>query len=299
MLDWNCKLKLDSNRKIIGGSEAALVEGIRRGGDLKVMTEFRHNEHIDVASDRTEMIREVSSFPISVLLEDRWVAAFMSLRQPVGLPMSFGPRPSMSFFMYNQDGHQAIARPHLDGVPVDGVCGQATPVGGEDMPKFHMLDSWDVETNAPSNNFIYDFETFEYLVCDSWEEVLSHDADGNVVFGSIDALDDAFSRGCTVKAGIRGLNADLAEDGTGLDHEVFVEMGWCYYYKEEKLMVGASHPLPRAAPTIPMVYKSRNWDFGWLVIRSDGGVVYRRCDPYTLKFSDEEPRRHAIRWFVQ
>jgi len=34
------------------------------------------------------------------------------------------------------------------------------------------------------------------------------------------------------------------------------------------------------------------------MVRTDGHVVYRRCDPYTLTFSDQ-PLRHAARWFVR
>ena len=38
-----------------------------------------------------------------------------NMPMPVALPGGFGPRESMSRFLYNQDGHQAIARPLLDG----------------------------------------------------------------------------------------------------------------------------------------------------------------------------------------
>ena len=40
-----------------------------------------------------------------------------------------------------------------------------------------------------------------------------------------------------------------------------------------------------------------NWDSGWLVLRTDGVVVYRRCDPYTLAFEDRR-YRCPVRWFV-
>jgi hypothetical protein len=63
------------------------------------------------------------------------------------------------------------------------------------------------------------------------------------------------------------------------------------------LFIIGSHPLVRVRPIVPMRYTSLGWDFGWLMVRSDGHVVYRRCDPYTLKFSDHVSHR-AIRWFV-
>jgi hypothetical protein len=47
-----------------------------------------------------------------------------------------------------------------------------------------------------------------------------------------------------------------------------------------------------------MRYASRSWDFGWLMCRTDGHLVYRRCDPYTLRFTDHTSKT-AIRWFVR
>ena len=88
------------------------------------------------------------------------------------------------------------------------------------MSKYHTLDSWDAETNAPSHNFIYDFEVFKYYVSDSWEEGCAHDDNGRVQSGSVDALGDAFSDGCAVKVGITGFCSDLA-DNASLTHEVF------------------------------------------------------------------------------
>ena len=116
MTKWVSVLELDSRREITGGSPGALCAAIRRGADLRIYTEFIHNEHIDPASDSAELIREVSEFRATYLVEDRWCAGIMTLRQPISLPDAFGPRASMSFFMYNQDGQQAIARPYLDGV---------------------------------------------------------------------------------------------------------------------------------------------------------------------------------------
>lgn len=291
MTSWTCALTLDSSRKIIAGSEAALVDAIRRGASLRVYTEFRHNEHIDVTSANNEKIREVAEFAVTYLVDDRWAAGLMNLRQPVALPDGFGPRPSMSLFLYNQDGHQAIGRPHLDGqetVP--------TPEEGSvEMPKYHLLESWDEATNAPSSNFIYDFDTYKFYVDDTWREVLHHDAEGQVLSGSIDALATAFADGVSVKVGIGGLCDDL---GAALAHEVFVETGSGYYYTEQQLFIAGAHPLIRVRPGIPMRYQRKGWDFGWLVLRTDGAVTYRQCDPYSLAFTDTD-LQHAIRWFVR
>ena len=138
---WRLALTLDKQRQRVGGSEEALADAIRRGADLRIYTEFRHNEHVDRESNNPELVQEVSDFRVTYLLEDRWTAGIMNLRQPVGLVEDgFGPRASMSFFMYNQNGLQAIARPYLDGKPDEGLPGSSPPyaLGGD--PNTHHFD---------------------------------------------------------------------------------------------------------------------------------------------------------------
>ncbi len=74
--------------------------------------------------------------------------------------------------------------------------------------------------------------------------------------------------------------------------------GSAYYYTDQELFIIGSHPIVRVQPNVPMRYTSKGWDFGWLMVRSDGRVVYRRSDPYTLNFSDQVAHR-TIRWFVR
>lgn len=291
-------LTLNADRSVRSGSFAALADAIRRGADLRIATEFRHNEHIDPASDSAELVQEVAEFRVTYLLEDHWSAGIMTLRQPVELPEGFGPRPSMSFFLYNQDGSQAIARPYLDGGPINGSLGPAPLDDHTAMPRYHQHDSWDAGTNAPSSNFIYDFDSYRFLVNDRWQEVLSHAADGSVLAGSVTDLADAFGQGLPVKLGIRGLCADLTSEGeVAPDHEVFVHAGSCYYYTERQLFMTGTHPLVRIRPAIPLRYGSQHWDFGWLMARSDGQVARMLCDPYTLAFRRSQAR-YALRWFV-
>ena len=294
-----CAVELDSQRKVTAGSNAALADAIRRGADLHVQTEFIHNEHIDTKSDSKELIREVAEFRTTYLLEDRAAAGIMTFRQPINLPDGFGPRPSMSFFLYNQDGQQAIARPYLDGPPVMGTPGPSPLDDHSDMPKYHQQDSFDAGTNAPSSNFIYDFNVFRYLVRDDWQEVLSHRADGSVVSGSVDALGDAFTQGCELKAAIRGVCADLSEDGApSPDHELFVHIGSAYFYTEQKLFIAATHPTVRVRPAVPLRYVSKGWDFGWLMPRTDGFCARLLYDPYTLQYHRSNGH-YAMRWFAR
>ena len=104
----------------------------------------------------------------------------------------------MSFFLYNQNGHQAIARPFLDERSAAGKPSPSPIKDWPEMSKYHELESFDADTNAPSSNFIYDFEYFRFMVRPIWREVLSHDADGNVTDGDVNELADTFARGAEV-----------------------------------------------------------------------------------------------------
>lgn len=270
---------------------------MRRGADLRIYTEFYHHEHIRPGSGNHELLQEVSDFRTTYLVDNRWAAGIMTLRMPIDPPEGFGTRPSMSFFLYNEDGTQAIARPFLDGVPTDGVPGPSPLDDHSDMLKYHQHDGWDTGTNAPSSNFTYDFERFRYLVRDDWREVLSHDSEGRVVAGSLDDLIAAFCAGAEIKVGLSDLCADLGGPDA-LTHELFVHAGPGYYSTERRLFCVGTHPTVRVQPTIPLKYRSHGWDFGWLLVRTDGVVFKWLCDPYTLQFEKSEVRC-AVRWFIR
>ena len=296
--EWKTALALSASRKPVSGSAQTLSNAIRRAADLRIATAFHHNEHIDTSSRSPELIQEVAEFRTTYLLDDRWTAAFMTLRQPISLPDSFGPRPSMSFFLYNQDGSQAVARPHLDGQLATGEPGTSPVTPDPTMPKYHQFDSWDGATNAPSQNFTFDFDEYRFLVRDDWEEKLHHTASGKVISGSVRALASEFRSGREVKVAIRNLCADLGERSKPVEHEVFVQTGSCYYYTEQDLFIAGTHPLVRVKPGVPLKYRSKGWDFGWLMVRTDGLVNRWLVDPYTLKFH-KSADHCAIRWFVR
>lgn len=298
MKKWESVLEYDSRRNITAGSPEALRDAIRRGADLRIYTGFQHNEHIDVRSANDDLIEEVSDFPCTYLIDDRWVAAMMTFRQPVQLPDSFGRRASMSFFMYNENGFQSIARPYLDGGHFDSAI-EDTPIR---MDKYHLMSSFDEDTNAPSSNFIYDFFSYRFLVNDCWEEICSTDEDGHVLSGSVRDIEAASLDGCELKVGIADVCGSLSctesEEGVSLPHTVFVQTGPHYFYHREGCMVTETRPFVRVTPQIPMQYASHNWDFGWNIVRTDGNVAGLYYDPYKLiPFRTRE--KHAIRWFAR
>ena len=53
---WQEALVLRADRTVSAGSEVALAKAIRGGADLRIYTEFRHNEHVDPSSDSAELI---------------------------------------------------------------------------------------------------------------------------------------------------------------------------------------------------------------------------------------------------
>jgi hypothetical protein len=292
---WRAALELDSKQTHVSGHEATLQDAIRRGADMRIFTDFRHNEHLDTASSNPELVQEVSDFPTTYLIDNRWVAGIMTFRAPINPPEGFGPRVSMSFFLYNQNGLQAIARPFLDGQPAEGTLGPSPLDDHSQMPKYHQQDNWDALTNAPSSNFIYDFDRIRFLVRDDWQEVFTHDAQGRPTSGSLDALIDAFTAGCELKVALRGVCEGMGSD---LDHEMFVQVGPGYYHTQRRLFSAGTRPTVRVRPSIPLRYESRNWDFGWLMPSSDGTVNLWLCDPYTLRFA-KSSGRYALRWFVR
>ncbi len=296
---WRNTITLDASRNLVAGDVQALRQAIARGADLRIYSEFRHNEHIDTASHNGDLIQETMDMRATYLIDDCWCAGVITLRQPVALPNGFGPRPSLSLFLYNEDGSQAIARPMLDGVPAAGSPGPSPPHDHSEMPKYHEQSRWDDETNAPSSNFVYDFDTLRYFVRDDWQLALHHSSTGEVLAGSYDQIAQVFSQGVEWKISVKGLCADLAELGTEvLPHEVFIQAGSCYLYTGERLMIAASHPLPRIRPSVPLRYASGNWDYAWLVARSDGRVSRLAYNPYTLQ-PTESSGKYEIKWYYR
>ncbi len=189
---WTTALELDSCLQRTAGSSTVLRDAVRRGADLQVMSAFYHDEHVDTGSRQHELVEEAMDMRATFLVEDRWCAGAQTLRQPVELPADFGPRPSLSLFLYNEDGGQAIARPYLDGPPAAGPREEAAPLTYPEMPKYREFSRYDDDTNAPSSNFLYHFEYLRFRVNDDYREVLSHDENGVVTGGSMDELAAAF-----------------------------------------------------------------------------------------------------------
>jgi hypothetical protein len=80
-----------------------LATAIRNGADLRVYTEFFHDEHINTSSHVHELIREVADCRVTYLLDNRWAAGIITLRQPISLPTALALARRRLFFLYKQD----------------------------------------------------------------------------------------------------------------------------------------------------------------------------------------------------
>ena len=297
---WVCALELDARRAVVRGSPAGLAAAIQRGADLRIYTEFIHEEHIGPTGrpesrdpSQSGLMKEVITV---YLLGSAHVAGITMLRQPVEATLGFfGTQPKMSFFLYNMDGHQACASLVLDdqrAAPPGQNRVAPTPA---DMPKMSPEERFDLGSTGPSRNFIYDMERYRYFVRDDWTEILAHEADGRVRRGSFAAIERAQDEGRDIKVAFAGLCADL---GAGPEHEVFSVAGSTYLHTTRQSYATLAHPLVRVAPAVPLHYGSGKWDVAWVFVRTDGYVIQRVLNPYTRKFEDR-PTRLACRWFAR
>ena len=323
---WSRALALSEAREPTAGSPQALSHAIGTGADLRIITHFRHNEHIAPSSSNAEMVLEPSQFPITLALYDAaddelpsWVAGVMMGRLGCNPADSTGTggfngdassTSSLSLFMYNQDGQQARASVSLSASAIT-TASQAPPGSSStpgDFPKsilggmMEIQSENDAGTASASINFVYRFQSYEFFVSTRWKLALHNSASGEVLGGSFEALADASASGSRIKVGVRNLAADLLPpggDGDPHHHDIYVECGWCFYYPESRKFSAATQPLVRVCPSRPpLLYQSKRWDLGSLFIESTGAASYRRLDPYTLQWADVKGD-YECRWFVQ
>ena len=277
-------LVLDSERKIIKGSAELLNRKIKSGADLRICTGFLHNEHIDLKSDDHQMIAETSTFQETVLIDGKWSAYFMTLRQPVALPDGFGLPNSLSLFLYNQNGQQALARVVMDGTP-DTTMQKDSEESG--MKKMHTISVFDSGTAGVSKNFIYDFEFYEFIVNNCYEEVPANDSD---LLGAL------YRDGRGIKIAMKGLSEVMWGD-TGHEDEIYIHCASSYHYTKDKLMITNTHPFVSVPADIPLTYKSRSFRYCWAVARTDGRVEIRSYHPFSGKWETKSALLD-IRWFA-
>ncbi len=300
---WVCALELDSRRAVVGGSPAKLAAAIRRGADLRIYTEFIHEEHIGPTGrpesrdpSQSGLMKEVIDFRTVYLLGSSHVAGITMLRQPVEATLGFfGSQPKMSFFLYNMDGHQACASLVLDDQSAARPGRNLVAPSPAEMPKMSPEERFDLGSTGPSRNFIYEMERYRYFIRDDWNEILAHDGEGRVLRGSFAGIERAQEEGRDIKVAFTGLCTDL---GAGPEHEVFSLAGSTYLHTVRKSYATLAHPLVRVAPAVPLKYGSGNWDVAWVFVRTDGYVIQRVLNPYTRKFEDR-PGRLACRWFAR
>lgn len=289
-----CVLSLDADRQVVGGSTELLNGKIRAGADLRISTGFLHNEHIDPLSDDNQLVVETSTFAQTVLIDNRWSAYFMTLRQPVSLRDGFGRPHALSLFLYNQDGLQAMARLIMDEEQDDTM----NPVVDEaDMKKMHTLNVLDRHKAGASKNFIYNFSFYDFVVTDCYDEVYANTEGGTCVLGNIDALGEAYRSGRGIKLAVKGLSRAIWGT-TEHEDEIYIHCGSSYYYTSDKLMITNTLPFVSVPADIPLNYKSESYRYCWLIARTDGRAEIRHYNVFDKKW-ETSATYLPIRWFAQ
>ena len=294
MLKPETVLVLNPQRKAIKGSTRLLNNRLAAGGDLRICTGFIHNEHIDPRSRDSQLIEETSTFAETVIIDGKWSAFFMTLRQPVHLRKGFGYPNALSLFLYNQDGRQGIARLVMDGT-IDKTVKRDSEHGG--YPKMVTLGINDEQTAGISKNFIYDFENFDFIVSNCYREVYAHNRDGRRTFGSKEALAKAYRNGRGIKLAVKGLSKVLWGN-TGHEDEIFIHCGSSYYYTKDRLMFTNTLPFVSVPADIPLTYKPKSFRYCWIIARSDGRLEVRAYNVFKNTW-ETRAARLPLRWFAQ
>jgi len=290
--EWRCALQLNRAREVVAGNRDALSAAIARGADVRLYTQFHWADHMGPALPDQGLVEESIDLRVMYLLEGDWPAGLTALRFPADAGLGFGGAASMSFFMYNWNGQFGIARPYFT------AADKPTILPTDYGPNYHVIGMFvDSHTLSPSHNATYAFEQYGWLVRDDWREVMSHDADGNVVRGSLNALVNAFRAGASVKVAVRDLCNGLTSKAP-MHHEIIVELWSMYYHRDKGFHSGESFPLVRIAPAKPPSYAASNWNFGWVLPRTDGFVHQLIIDPATRAVS-RTVGRHSMRWMVR
>ncbi|MBQ6544133.1 MAG: hypothetical protein IJL72_00185 [Lachnospiraceae bacterium] len=288
-------MELNKNAKVCGGSAEALRKAIAGGADLRISTGFIHNEHIDPGSDNAGFILETSTFPETVLIDGKWAAGFMTLRQPVELRHGFGGQNAMSLFLYNEDGMQSMGRIEMDGSTFTETLedDQAYPMEGKKVTTFSVYDTG---THGGARNFIWYFEPFRFIVDDGWEELYAADADGTCTFGDILALEEAYGLGRPIKMAVKGISEVLFGKSAHTD-EIFIHGSSSYDYQDEHLMISNSAPFVAVPADIPLTFRERQYHYCWFIARSDGHIEIRAYDPVLCTWKTVEAHL-PVRFFA-
>ncbi len=293
MKEWVRKLEMNESREVTNGSFEVLAASVSHGADVRCYTTFDYSEHMGSPDSNVGLVEEMMNFGVMYLLQGNRIAGIETTRYPADCSLGFQPQPSLSFFLYNDNGQFGIARPYLDGRRSKAELAE------QPVPKYSSLGTFDDGTSCPSENATYEFGEYKWWAKDDWQEVLSVDPKGSVLNGSLEELWKAFRSGKEIKVGVKQLCDFLVPQGEQtIEHEVFVCLGPIYAHRDQGFLGGESQPLVRVSPNIPLEYRSGNWNYGWILPRTDGVVHQLVIDPYTNKFSRIESRC-STRWFIR
>ena len=259
------------------GSVAAVAEAVRRGADLRRFSTYD--------PESTGLVEETMSLQTTWVFDDEHVGGLSTLRHPVDAGLDFWSRPTMAYWIFNVTAPSASAM-----VPMDGQAADRAE------------DGWVYVDNTPFDRALdkqWLSKQYHWWVRDDWEEVCTHDEDGNPSRGSWEDVRSAANDGCELKVGIRDLWSHLASPGVEPpEHEVFTTCGTQFAHVDGAFFGALTTPTFLVRPVAPLKFRDDVVEPGWLLVRSDGRVKRQTLNVSTFKW-EQTWGRYAVRWFAR
>jgi len=152
-----------------------------------------------------------------------------------------------------------------------------------------MLDNRTFDESQP-----YQYGVYRWYVCNRWQVVYDHDAEGNRVFGDLETLKEHIRAGHSIKVGVRQLFGIQKDDPSGPEHISFLDI-MQPLIKDDHVGANCDFILS-GAPQWPFSWRD-GLAIGMVWPWSSGEMICHLVEPGKLPFERTTVRR-AIQWLV-
>ena len=278
MSNWTRTCTVGGNFRPVEGSVAAVAEAVGRGADLRRFSTYD--------PESTGLVEETMSLQTTWTFGQDHAGGLSTLRHPVDCALDFWTRPTMAYWIFNVAAPSSSAMVPLDGQPADQATGPHIRVDNTPFER-----GQDKEWLS---------KHYHWWVRDDWEEICSHDEDGNPSLGSWEVVRSAANDGCELKVGISNLWSHLAAAGEDerVQHEVFISCGTQFAHVDGGFFGALTTPTFMVRPGTPLMFRDDVIEPGWLLVRTDGRVCRQTLNVLTFEW-EQTWSRYAVRWFAR
>lgn len=277
MSHWAKLCSVGEDFRPTDGDAAAVAAAVRCGADLRRYSTYDPPE--------TGLVEETMGLQTTWAFDDHHVGGLSTLRHPAECGLGLFERACVAYWIFNVTAASSSAFVPLDGRPADGATGRWVRV--DDRP-------FDRQEDAPWLS-----KRYHWWARDDWQELHSHDAEGNPRQGCWTDVRGAAAAGRALKVGVRNLWRGLAADaGSAPEHEVFIECGTQFAHMDGGFFGALTIPTFLVQPCKPLRFTGEAFEPGWLLVRTDGRVQQQTLNPSTLEWQHKWSR-HATRWFAR